>query len=131
MNEELNAAIVRSFLEAFPDSVLLSGYLDHLILMGCKDASIELDPLTLKSRIDSNGAVADDLGRIRMKNLVDIAAFLKLTGWLYHTPQFLIRSSVVKVKPVELNVPEDQKEYFRKAVNESPYLQHLFRGQPL
>lgn len=72
VEEEVSDAMVRAFVDVFPDTVMISGYGEHLILMGRKDAPIELDMAALDARIAAAPGVAQDLVDIRMGSIVDI-----------------------------------------------------------
>jgi len=60
VEEDVARAMVRAFVEVFPDGIVLSGYRRHLILMGRKNASIEIDPDAVAAKISNSPAVAAD-----------------------------------------------------------------------
>jgi spermidine synthase len=57
-------ALVRGFVEVFPDSVLLSGSGTELILIGRVGGRPELDPARLRAQLAERPAVASDLRRV-------------------------------------------------------------------
>jgi predicted membrane-bound spermidine synthase/tetratricopeptide (TPR) repeat protein len=66
-------AMVRAFIEVFPQSVLLSGDDNELILMGTTGPSVALDPAALLRRLHERPQVAVDLARLDMGTLTEIA----------------------------------------------------------
>jgi len=65
-------SMVRAFVEVFPESVLLSGAMSELILMGVNGPSIELDPGRVQARLAARPAVAEDLRRVSLGTLTEI-----------------------------------------------------------
>jgi predicted membrane-bound spermidine synthase len=59
-------ALVRGFVEVFPDSVLLSGSGSELILLGSVGEAPRLDPARLRARLAERPAVASDLRLVRL-----------------------------------------------------------------
>ena len=53
-------AIVRAFLDVFPQAVLLSGAQPNLLLVGARSASIEIDPGNLEAALHREPEVAED-----------------------------------------------------------------------
>lgn len=70
----LDLALVRAFVEVFPDAILLSGNESELILLGKKGGAPLLDPVAVDRRIAATPAVQADLRRIGLHHAVDIAA---------------------------------------------------------
>jgi spermidine synthase len=68
---ETQKAAARAFLEAFPGAVMLSGHRTELILVGRRDAPIEMDLDTLTRRIAARPDVQRDLGEIHVGTLTD------------------------------------------------------------
>ncbi len=69
---EVIASMVRSFLDAFPASVLLNGSGGDFILLGRNAPAIELDPRGLAARLAARSAVRADLERVELGSLVEI-----------------------------------------------------------
>jgi spermidine synthase len=70
---ETSLAMVRAFLDVFPQSVLLSGTQAELILLGTTARRIELDPDRVVTKIDTEPAVRDDLRAVDLGTLREIA----------------------------------------------------------
>jgi spermidine synthase len=73
IDPELALSIVRAFLDVFPESVLLSGDDRELMLMGTVGPSVALDPDAVARRIHAAPAVEEDLRRIDLGSLTEIA----------------------------------------------------------
>ena len=71
--EASSLAMVRAFLDVFPQSVLLSGTQAELLLIGTTARRIELDPDRVTMKLQSEAAVRDDLARIDLGTLREIA----------------------------------------------------------
>jgi len=71
---EVSLAMVKAFVEVFPQSVLLSGAQAELILLGTTGPRIQLDPQRLAERIESNPLVREDLASIELATPRDVAA---------------------------------------------------------
>jgi len=71
--EDSSLAMVRAFLDVFPQSVLLSGTQAELLLIGTTARRIELDPDRVTMTLQSEPAVRDDLERIDLGTLREIA----------------------------------------------------------
>lgn len=69
---EVDAAIVKAFINVFPESILLSGYSNELILMGRKDARILIDPGELEARLSRAPSVREDLERVYLGSITQI-----------------------------------------------------------
>src|SRR5205823_6150254 len=57
-------SMVRSFVDVFPDAVLLSGASSNLLLIGAKEARNEIDPDRLMTALHDAPAVQADLERL-------------------------------------------------------------------
>jgi len=71
--EESSLAMVRAFLDVFPQSVLVSGTQAELLLIGTTARRIELDPDRVTMKLQSEPAVREDLARVDLGALRDIA----------------------------------------------------------
>jgi spermidine synthase/tetratricopeptide (TPR) repeat protein len=71
--EESSLAMVRAFLDVFPQSVLVSGTQAELLLIGTTSRRIELDPDRVAMKLQSEPAVHDDLARLDLGTVRDIA----------------------------------------------------------
>ncbi len=65
-------AMVRAFVEIFPQAVLLSGAKADLLLVGASDARIEIDPDRLASALSSAPAVQADLQQFALGSVREI-----------------------------------------------------------
>ena len=65
-------SMVRTFVEVFPNSVLLSGVYSELILMGVRDAPVEIDPVLVEARLEAMPEVRDDLAAVHLGSLTEI-----------------------------------------------------------
>jgi spermidine synthase len=76
-------AMVRAFVDVFPQSVLLSGAHTNLLLVGAKDARIEIDPDHLTAALAGAPAVHADLTRVDLGSVREIAGmFVASAGTL-------------------------------------------------
>jgi tetratricopeptide (TPR) repeat protein len=66
-------AMVRAFIDVFPQAVLLSGAEADLLLLGVNDARIEIDPERLTARLSEAPAVEADLRRVDLGSAREIA----------------------------------------------------------
>jgi Flp pilus assembly protein TadD len=64
--------MVRAFVDVFPQSVLLSGAKADLLLLGTKDAPLEVDPERLSSALSRAPAVQEDLQRLALGSVREI-----------------------------------------------------------
>ena len=64
---------VRAFVDVFPESVLLSGDDNELILMGTRGPSIRMDTGDIARRLADAPEVQADLDRVELGNLTDLA----------------------------------------------------------
>jgi spermidine synthase len=71
---DVGLAMVRAFVEAFPSSVLLSGYGPELILMGSASPGLTLDLDRVEAELRARPEVAADLARVQLGSLTDLAA---------------------------------------------------------
>jgi Flp pilus assembly protein TadD len=65
-------AMVRAFVEIFPQAVLLSGAKADLVLMGANGTAVEIDPERLASALASAPAVQEDLRRFALGSVREI-----------------------------------------------------------
>jgi spermidine synthase len=70
---ESSLAMVRAFLDVFPQAVLLSGTQAELLLIGTTALQIELDPLRLAAALERERAVRADLERVDLGTVREIA----------------------------------------------------------
>jgi len=73
-------AIVRAFVEVFPQAVLLSGSNAELILMGVNGPRIEIDPEAVAARLRASPAVAEDLRKISLGTLTELIGTFAAPG---------------------------------------------------
>jgi spermidine synthase len=73
-------AIVRAFVEVFPQAVLLSGSNAELILMGVNGPRIEIDPEVVAARLRASPAVAEDLRKISLGTLTELIGTFAAPG---------------------------------------------------
>jgi spermidine synthase len=69
---ESSLAMVRAFLDVFPQAVLLSGTQAELLLVGTSSPRLEIDPDRLRQALDRAPAVRDDLARFDLARPRDI-----------------------------------------------------------
>jgi predicted membrane-bound spermidine synthase len=77
---ESSLAMVRSFIEVFPQSVLLSGAQAELLLVGTTGHRVELDPDRVAMKLETGSAVRADLLRVDLATLRDIAGTFVASG---------------------------------------------------
>lgn len=65
-------ALIRAFIEVFPQAVLLSGAEADLLLLGVKDRRIEIDPVRVAERLAAAPAVQADLARVDLGQVHEI-----------------------------------------------------------
>jgi predicted membrane-bound spermidine synthase len=70
--EESSLAMVRAFLDVFPQSVLLSGAQAELLLVGTRAPRVELDPVRVETRLEQEPMVRDDLARVDLDSVQEI-----------------------------------------------------------
>ena len=66
-------SMVRSFIDVFPNAIMLSGAKTECILVGRKDAEIVLDPVSAERKLVQSPELQEDLVKIRINSLTDIA----------------------------------------------------------
>ena len=66
-------SMIRSFIDVFPNTIMLSGVKTECILVGRKDAEIVLDPVSAERKLIQSAELQEDLVKIRINSLVDIA----------------------------------------------------------
>ena len=72
VSPDIALSMVRAFVDVFPQAVLLSGWMDELILMGINDARLTLDPSRVEERLAAAPAVRADLDRVRLGTLTEL-----------------------------------------------------------
>jgi predicted membrane-bound spermidine synthase len=65
-------AMIRAFIDVFPEAVLLSGAESELLLLGVRDGRIEIDPDRLAAALSRAPAVHADLQRLDMGRVTEI-----------------------------------------------------------
>jgi predicted membrane-bound spermidine synthase len=70
---ESSLAMVRAFLDVFPQAVLLSGTQAELLLIGTTAPRIELDPVGVSAALTRERAVREDLARLDLGSVREIA----------------------------------------------------------
>ena len=71
LNQDVNRSAVKAFVNAFPHSILVSGYRNNLILMG-SPSPFRFDSRALQRRIDSNASLKRDLESISASHPTEI-----------------------------------------------------------
>jgi len=69
---EVTLAMVRAFVDVFPQAALFSGDRAELILVGTRAPPLALDPAAIAARLAARPRVAADLARIRMGTLTEL-----------------------------------------------------------
>jgi predicted membrane-bound spermidine synthase len=72
VSPETSLAMIRAFIEVFPQSVLLSGTQAELLLVGTNGASIEIDPGRVARALDQAPGAAADLRRLDLGSVTEI-----------------------------------------------------------
>jgi spermidine synthase len=72
VSPETSLAMVRAFIDVFPQCVLLSGTQAELLLVGTNGARIEIDPERVARALDQAPAVAADLRRLDLGSVTEI-----------------------------------------------------------
>ncbi len=72
MPEATALAMIRAFLDVFPQSVLVSGAQSNLLLIGANGPSIEIDPARVEAALARAPAVRRDLQRIDLGTVREI-----------------------------------------------------------
>jgi spermidine synthase len=65
-------SMVRAFIDVFPQAVLLSGWMDDLILVGTSGARLQIDPARVEARLAAAPRVREDLARVHLGTLTEI-----------------------------------------------------------
>jgi spermidine synthase/Flp pilus assembly protein TadD len=68
----ITLAMIRAFVEVFPQAVLLSGSEADLVLLGANDSRIEIDPDRVAARLSKAPAVQEDLQRLDLGGVREI-----------------------------------------------------------
>ena len=102
-------SMVRSFLDVFPNAVLLSGASSNLLLVGANDARNEIDPDRLMAALHNAPAVQMDLQRL------DLATPREIIGMFVGSSKTLVNATR-DVTPVTDDRPI--QEYGRKSLLE-------------
>jgi spermidine synthase len=76
VGESTARAVIRAFLDVFPGAVLLSGYGPELILVGRKEAAIEIHPQQVLQRLNELPALREDLRGIELASIPDLVGML-------------------------------------------------------
>lgn len=84
--EETTLAMIRAFIDVFPQAVLISGADTNLVLIGANDR-IEIDPARLAKGLSSAPAVREDLQR------VDLGSVREIVGTFVSSAQTLAEAS--------------------------------------
>jgi len=64
--------MVRAFVDVFPEAVLLSGWMDELILMGRHGGPPAIDPARVEARLAAAPRMSEDLARIQLGTLTEL-----------------------------------------------------------
>ena len=89
-------SMIRAFIDVFPQSVLLSGAQADLLLIGTAGPNIELDPYGLASELMTRPAVRDDLVRLDLGSVREIAgAFVGSARTLTEQPTACVPSPTI------------------------------------
>jgi spermidine synthase len=70
--EATTLAMIRAFVDVFPNAVLVSGAHTNLLLIGANGSSIEIDPARLAAALSSAPAVQADLQRVDLGTVREI-----------------------------------------------------------
>jgi predicted membrane-bound spermidine synthase len=73
-------SMVRAFIEVFPQTVLLSGWTDNLILMGTNGDRLHIDPARVELRLAGAPPLRDDLARVHLGTLTEIVGTFVATA---------------------------------------------------
>ncbi len=65
-------SMVRAFVDAFPGAILLSGWMDELILMGRNGGPLSIDPARVEARLAATPRLREDLARIQLGTLTEL-----------------------------------------------------------
>lgn len=65
-------SMVRAFVDVFPQAVLLSGWMDELVLMGTNRERLQIDPARVAARLAAAPRLREDLVRVHLGTLTEI-----------------------------------------------------------
>src|SRR5262245_24007631 len=65
-------SMVRAFVDVFPQAVLLSGWMDELILMGRNGGPLAIDPARVEARLAAAPRLREELARIQLGTLTEL-----------------------------------------------------------
>ena len=95
---QVSRALVRAFVDVFPEAVLFAGAGSNLILLGQRSELESVDPRQLTARLRERPAVAADLRRILMGSPTEILGAIVASG-------SSLRAGVEDVEPVTDDLP--------------------------
>lgn len=72
VDAQTNLAMVRAFLDVFPDAALFSGFKRDLILIGRRDAPLELDVAALERKLARNPELWDEIRGLEVGGIQDL-----------------------------------------------------------
>lgn len=72
--EDTVRAVVAAFIDVFPESILMNGSREEYLLVGRKNARVEIDPDELVARLDRAPAVRRDLEAMDVSEVTDLLA---------------------------------------------------------
>ena len=98
VSPEVSRALVRAFVDVFPEAVLFAGAGSNLILLGQRGELANVDPRQLAARMQARPAVAGDLRRILMGSPTEILGAIVDAG-------SSLRAAVEGVEPVTDDLP--------------------------
>jgi len=84
---ETSLAMVRAFVDVFPQSVLLSGMQSELLLIGTTGDRLEIDPAMVARTLEGEPDVLADLRR------VDLGSVKEIVGMFLGSPSTLVRAT--------------------------------------
>ena len=95
---QVSRALVRAFVDVFPNAVLFAGAGPNLVLLGQRGEPLSVDPQELATRMEERPAVAGDLRRILMGSPTEILGAIVAAG-------SSLRAVVEDVEPVTDDLP--------------------------
>jgi spermidine synthase len=114
---EIGLSMIRAFIDVFPDAVLLDGFHKSLVLMGRKDAPIELDPDQVEKAMAARPGVVRNMKEIALDNLLEIA------GSFVATRDHLLEATA-RVQPLSDDRP--LAEYSHRVLSEYSIPRDIF-----
>lgn len=103
--EDHNRRLVKSFMEVFPNAVLLNGSNREFILLGQKEGSNQIDWRAFQRRLNANAKVRDELKDVDLTDPVEwLGMFAASSNWLSR--------SVAGVKPMTDDDPVIEDNHF-------------------